>query len=181
GAGRIPQGAEGLSVRARLLEMGGQLGGDVTRSVAITLFFALGDRPMELAPARGRDALVKSASVERVYEPVSRGHRSVGPLPGTERSDEELTTRQLVAALLHLGLGPLEGRGDRGRRELHAGDASRGQDSAFILRELAHAALDHLAEALGNADFGLFEYRAGLPSSLALRDAHCTGQSAVDD
>src|SRR5207302_2086944 len=113
------------SVGARLLEVRRQLGGDVARPVAIGHFFPLADRPVELAPPRGRDALVERIAVQRVLEPVARGHSPVGPLDGTERSDEEVTTRQLVAALLPLGRGPLEGRGHRGRRELHAGYAAR--------------------------------------------------------
>jgi hypothetical protein len=63
-----------------------------------------------------------------------------------------VTARQLVAALLHLRERPLEGRGHRGRREPHAGDASHGQDFPLVLFELTQATLDHLAEALRNAD-----------------------------
>src|SRR5437867_5740724 len=78
--------------------------------------------------------------------------------------------RQLVAALLHLGGRPLEGRGHRRRRELHAGNASRGQDLPLILSELAHALLDHLAKVFRNADLDLLQHRVQPPPSVAYDD-----------
>src|SRR5207249_10250341 len=35
-------------------------------------------------------------SVQRVHEPIARGHSPVRPLAGAERADEEVTMRQLA-------------------------------------------------------------------------------------
>src|SRR3989442_9830120 len=88
--------------------------------------------------------------------------------------------RQLVAALLHLGGRPLEGRGHRRRRELHAGNASRGQDLPLILSELAHAPLDHLAKVFRNADLDLLQHRVQLPPSVAY-DAEPARDKVLDE
>ena len=176
---RLPQVSHGPTMVSRLLEVRGQLAGDLARAVAMTDLPPLPDRLVPGASLRGWDSPVERAAMQRMKEPVTRRHRPVGPLLGAEGADEELPAGQFVAAFLDRAARPLQGRGHRGHREFHAGHAAHAEDSLLVLSELPEASLDHLTEVLGDADVDLLQRRMEFPPLVAHAD-EIAGDEIVD-
>ena len=128
-----------------VLEVHGELAGDLPGARAIRALEPLTGAQMQAHSARDGDARIQHLLVERVNERIAPGHRPVRPLDVSRRAQELTPPRQrLAAALRLLGVEAVR-RGDR-RGELHAGDAGHGQDRLLVRRQPLDVPLHHVRE-----------------------------------
>src|SRR4030095_15397697 len=135
---------------ATALEVHGQLGGDLARSVAVAPLETLAGLQVQARARADRDTRVEHLLVERANERVALRHGAVRR-PHLAHDPKELSaagegrTAELGVARVDTGSG-----GERGR-ELDTGHAGRDQHLLLVRGEAVQLRLDELPKGLGRA------------------------------
>ncbi len=135
---------------AAVLEVVGELGGDLHRARAVEGLAAPADALVQAQAPRGGDALVHDARLQSVLKGEARGDAAVGEVARAGRVQDLRAARELVAALLDLDRVALQTRGDGGARELDARDRGGLERAALCLVEARELQLEDLADAARN-------------------------------